>query len=88
MQWHTTLTKVPCTMANPACPDAPVVAVVLAGPLPQALQQEKKLWRGHEGPVYGNVGLAHVRKRLVEAVIEAPEQRQHVYSHDPQILRV
>ena len=64
-----------------------MIPVMLAGPLPQALQQGQELWRGHEGPVYRYVGLAHVRKCLVEAVIQASEQRQPGHGHNLQVLQ-
>ena len=51
-----------------------MITVVLAGPLTQAQQQGLELRRGHEGPVYGDVRLAHVSKGLIEAVVQAPVQ--------------
>ena len=51
-----------------------MIPMVLTGPIPQAVQQGQELCCGQEGPVDGDVGLAHVGKRLVEALVQAPEQ--------------
>ena len=68
-------------MRTHACPwarlvqRAPVVALVLLGVALEAREQLVEAGRGHERAVDGDVGLAHGREAVVEALVQVPAIR-------------